>query len=282
FVPFRTILHGGTLGLVAVTAATVGVSAAPTAMRLTAVASILGLGVALFWALQASRPDIRRVRPEYHTRYWIRTSLPMLVMLGMSLVMNQLDTIMLGAINGTDAAGLYFPLARMSQLAAFGLLSANAIVAPMISELHTAGQRDRLQRLLTLAAIGTSAITLTVVVGFWLFGEWILGLFGAEFVAGYPALLVLLLGQVVNAFCGPVGFMMTMTGHQDRASLVVIGGALVNATLNALLIPQYGIMGASVATGISIAFWNLWMLFEVWRRHRLNTSVFARWPNLRF
>jgi O-antigen/teichoic acid export membrane protein len=279
--PFRTFVHGGTLMLALLAAVTTGLSTAPGAMALTLVATVGSTAIAVYWVYQATGGDLSGVPADYRTRYWVRASLPLLLLAGMQVLMKQTDTAMLGAIVGTDAAGLYFPVARMSELAAFGLLSANAIVAPLISELHTSGDRARLQRLLTLAAMGTSAVTVAAALGFWLLGEWVLGLFGAAFVQAYPALMILLAGQVVNALCGPVGFLMTMTGHQDRAAVVLVGGALLNVALNATLIPLYGLVGAATATAISVAFWNLWMLVEVVRRHRLNPSVFARWPRVR-
>lgn len=282
FLPFRAFVHGGTLLLIPVALVTTGLHTAPAAMTLTLVAAAGALAVAGFWVSQAVAADVRDTAPDYRTGYWVRASLPLMLMATMQVLTKQTDTAMLGALAGTDQAGLYFPVARMSELAAFGLMSANAIVAPMISELHTRGDRPRLQRLLTLAAIGTSAITLAAVAAFWLLGERVLGLFGPAFPAAYPALMTLLGGQTVNALCGPVGFLMTMTGHQNRASLVLVGGALLNVVLNAALIPAYGLTGAATATAISTAAWNLWMLLEVVRRHGLNPSVFARWPQLRF
>ena len=278
--PFRAFVQGGTLVLALAAAATTGLSTAPAAMALTLVAAIAALAVASLWVAGALAPDVRNVAPEFQTAYWVRASLPLLLMAGMRVLMQQTDTAMLGILASTDAAGLYFPVARMSELAAIGLASVNAIVAPMISELHTSGDRSRMQRLLTLAAIGTSAVTVAAAVAFWLAGEWVLGWFGTSFVAAYPALMTLLVGQMVNALCGPVGFLLMMTGHQDRASVVLVGGAVLNVVLNAILIPPLGLIGAAIATAISTAFWNLWMLVEVVRRHRLNPSVFARWPRL--
>ena len=281
--PFRALIHGGTLLLVLAAAATTGLASAVSAMALTLGGVALSLALAASWMYRALAPEVAGTRAEYRTAYWVRASLPVMLMTGMSMLTKHTDVAMLGILTGTDAAGLYFPVARMSELAAFGLLSANAIAAPMISELHTAGQRERLQRLLTLAAIGTSALTLVALLAFWLLGEWVLGLFGPAFPAAYPALMVLLAGQVVNALCGPVGLVMTMTGHQDRASLVLVCGALLNVALNAALIPPFGLMGAAAASAITMAFWNLWMLMEVLRRHDgLNPSLFARWPSLRF
>lgn len=278
--PNRALVHAGTLVLALALAATAGLERAPVAMTLNLVATLGALAIAGHWVRAGMRPEVAGIAPAYRTGEWLRVSLPLLLMAAMHVLMRQVDTVMLGAIAGTDAAGLYYPVARVSELATIGLMATNAIVAPMVSELHTTDERARLQRLLTLAAIGTSATTVVVAIAFWLAGEWALGLFGAAFTAGYPALMILLAGQVVNALCGPVGLMMSMTGHQDRAALVITVTALANVALNAALIPRFGLTGAAAATAMSIAAWNLWLFVEVRRRHGLNPSVFARWPRL--
>lgn len=278
--PFRTLLHAGTLVLALAAATTTGLDTAPQAMVLTLLAAVASLAIAVVWARTALDPAVGMTAPDYQTRFWLRASLPLLLMSGMQLLMKHTDTVMLGALASTDEAGFYFPAARMATLASLGLLSANAIVAPMVSELYTRGDRAGLQRLLTFAAIGTSAVTLAATAAFWLLGAWALGLFGEAFRGAYPALMILLAGQVVNALSGPVALVMTMTGHQDRASLVLVCAALLNVTLNAILIPYFGLLGAAIATAISMIFWNLWMLVEVFRRHRVNPSIFGRWPSL--
>ena len=64
-------------------------------------------------------------------------------------------------------------------------------------------------------------------------------------------------------------------------TLILAMGAAATVVLNAALIPAYGIEGAAFATAASMVFWNLWLLAETRRRHRLNPSVFGRWPRLR-
>ena len=275
--PIRALVHGGTLALVLAAAAVTGLTTGAAAMWLTVVATALTLALAMHWTRLTIPAEVDRADPEYRTRLWLAVSLPMLFMAGMQLLMKRIDTIMLGALAGAEAAGLYFPVARISELAALGLMSVAAIVAPMISELHSQGHRARLQRLLALAAIGTSAVTLVAAGALAVAGEWILGLFGEAFPAVYPALVVLLAGQVAGAFCGPAHFVLTMTGHQNRAALVHTGAAGLNIGLNAILIPSHGVMGAAIATAASTFAWNLWMLGETLVRLRLDPSVVSPW-----
>lgn len=99
---------------------------------------------------------------------------------------------------------------------------------------------------------------------------------GARLTGAYPALIVLLIDQVVNAPCNSVGYLMTMTGQQDRALVALLGGAMANLALNALLVPRFELMAAAGGAAASTAFWNLWMLVEKVWCHRLNPSVFVR------
>jgi len=45
--------------------------------------------------------------------------------------------------------------------------------------------------------------------------------------------------------------MLGMTGYERVLSMIIVGVSLVNILLNLLLIPQFGIEGAALATSIS-------------------------------
>jgi O-antigen/teichoic acid export membrane protein len=81
--------------------------------------------------------------------------------------------------------------------------------------------------------------------------------FGGEFKAAYPALVVLVAGQFVNAASGSTGFFMNMTGKQRIFSWVIAVAAVLNVMLGLLLIPRWGAVGGAWAATISLAFWNV-------------------------
>ena len=146
----------------------------------------------------------------------------------------------------------------------------------MISELYSKEQTTQLQRMLTLAARGIFIFTLIASLSIAILGEFILSLFGKEFVAGYLPLLILLFGQVISMLSGSVGFLMTMTGHQNQAAKILSAGILINILMNILLVPVFGIIGAAIATATTTAFLNIVMLSFVWKRLNFNPTVFAR------
>nr|WP_277879386.1 polysaccharide biosynthesis C-terminal domain-containing protein [Coleofasciculus sp. FACHB-712] len=99
-------------------------------------------------------------------------------------------------------------------------------------------------------------------------------LFGSSFVEGLPALVILTVGQMVNALSGSVGFLMTMTGHQREAALIIGSSAILNVVLNAALIPYLGINGAALSTALTTALWNIIMLVYVNKQLKINSTIF--------
>jgi O-antigen/teichoic acid export membrane protein len=71
------------------------------------------------------------------------------------------------------------------------------------------------------------------------------------------ALIILCVGQLFNAFSGPVGIILQMTGNQKIYQNILFVAAVINITLNISLIKDYGINGVAFATAISLSFWNI-------------------------
>jgi O-antigen/teichoic acid export membrane protein len=65
------------------------------------------------------------------------------------------------------------------------------------------------------------------------------------------------MGYFVSAISGSVGFILQMTGKQNVFQVILLSAAVINIALNIVLVPIYGISGASFATMTSMIFWNL-------------------------
>lgn len=192
-------------------------------------------------------------------------------------VLNQnLDVIMLGALSDTATAGVYKVAASTAILATFALQAINQVLMPRIAAAHARGDRAAMQRLARKSArlILLSAVLATVVLV--VMGEWLLGqAFGAGYAAGYPVLVILLVGQLGNALCGSVISILNMTGHERDTLAGVVVACVLNVALNAVLIPLYGAMGAAIATAATMLAWNLILFRQVWRRLGINPSAFG-------
>jgi len=240
--------------------------------------ALIAFSIGTVWLINALPKELQTIKPKYATKEWLTVSLPMFFISGMHLILHQTDIIMVGIILDTKQAGIYAVATRIAGLMAFGLSAVNAIAAPMISELYSTGRYQELQRMITLAARAIFAFTLIAGVILVFAGKYALSLFGLEFVVGYYSLLILLIGQTVNAVSGSVGFLMTMTGRHSQAAKILGVSALINIVLNAMLIWRFGMIGAAISTALTTALWNLSMLYYVWKRMQFNPTVFARIP----
>lgn len=106
-------------------------------------------------------------------------------------------------------------------------------------------------------------------------GPFLIGLFGvAEVGEAYTYLIILSLGQLANAFAGPVLNVLNMTGYEKSARNTMLVTAAANIALNALLIPIFGPLGAAIATSATMLVWNFWAGYLVWRYHGIITVPF--------
>jgi O-antigen/teichoic acid export membrane protein len=246
---------------------------APAAMTVNLLATIIALIVTNSFLHRALPNPAHTVSRKYRSSEWIRVALPLLMISGFLMILSQIDIIMVGALLDTTKAGIYSAANRLATLISFGLVAVNTIAAPMISELYAQGKIKELQRIVSLGSWGILAFSLPASIIILSGGKFILGLFGSAFTAGYSALVILTLGQLVNALSGSVGFLMTMTGQQKEAAKIVGTSAILNVLLNGFLIPRLGIIGAAVATSLSTATWNIAMLHYVLKHHGINPTA---------
>lgn len=245
---------------------------APLAMWVNIAATVVALGVVT--AVQGRQfADSPASGLEYRPREWLAVSLPLLLMAGFGIVLRSTDTIMLGFYRGTTEAGIYAVASRAAAFVPFMLVAVNTMAGPMISEYYAAGNRRALQRTLTVGARASGIFALAMAVFLSIGGGLVLGIFGPEFPSAHGPMIVLIGGQLVNCFSGSVGYLMTMTGHQNQAAVYFGSSAALNIGLNVLLVPRFGAMGAAAATASSMTVWNLAMLLFVLTRLRVNPTA---------
>ena len=216
-----------------------------------------------------------RVKPIYEIRAWLRVSLPLLLIVGFVIILYQTDILMIGALLEPAQVGIYNAATKTSYLTSFVYTAIEAIAAPTIASLYAAGDRAQMQKIVTTMAHLVFWPTIAITVFIITFSNQILGMFGSEFLAAKWSLTILVLGQLVNAATGPVGYMLDLTGHQDQSARVRCCTTVVNITLNYILIPKFGIMGAAIATSTALVLDNLVIYFLAVKYIGVHASIFS-------
>ncbi len=201
------------------------------------------------------RPGGERAEPAR----WFATAVRLLPAVLFTAYFPEMINILAGHYLPSDALATLHVSFRVAMLISFGLFAVDAFSGPEIARLYAAGERERLRAVVDQATRLRFWAAVLALAGFALLGRWILGWFGAGFVAGYPLLLILGGGQLVQAAVGPVLRLLSISGHETRCLKVFAGALLLAVVLMAWLAPRYGAPGAALAASLDVLFWALGM-----------------------
>ena len=207
-------------------------------------------------------------------RELFEVSLPMYLAALSDVIMTFSDILILGIFVTSAELGIYSAAARTALLTRFVLLATSSVVAPKFAALHAAKDYVNLEKLAVGATFLTLVSTLPLLMAFILFPDKILSIFGPTFVIGGPVLMILALGQFVNAGTGPVGYLLNMSGHHRIESRIALSGAMLTIGFCFSLIPFFGIIGAAMASAIATSVCNLLRVYFVKTRLGINVLPF--------
>ena len=181
----------------------------------------------------------------------------------LEFLMAQADKVLVGFFLDARALGVYAVAMAIVAFIPVLLQSVNQIFSPLISDLHTRGQHELLGRMFQTLTKWILAFTLPLGLVVMVQARPMMSIFGKDFENGWLVLVVGTLGQLVNCAVGSVGYMLLMSGNQNRLIKVQAAGGVLMVVSNVLLIPRFGIVGAAWADAVTISFTNLWYLREV-------------------
>ncbi len=232
---------------------------APIAMGLQAAAILIVLVLTAIYFRGFIRGQGNRQTRPAEPRIWIRTGLSLLIGAIFTGYFPEIVIILSGTLLPSDELAVLHVSFRIAMLVSFGLFAIDAFTAPEVARLYAAGDRSALQTVVNHTTRLRFVASLIAVGAFVILGRRVLGLFGETFVAGYPLLLILAAGQLVQGSVGPVVRLMSVSGHQDRCLVVFAVALVMLIALIALLAPRYGATGAAVAASLDVMLWTLWM-----------------------
>lgn len=240
----------------------------PTAMA-PVLAFVVAQGVGMVLALFFLGRLVRTVPPSSEhqaglARGLVRFSAPLALSNVLDYMNGRTEIIVIGIFLAANSAGVYNAAVRLAGLGLIVLTAFNAIFSPLISDLHHRHEMVRLDRLNKLVTRWTMAFAMPIVLVQLVFAPQLMSLFGREFIPGATALRLLTLGQLVNFATGSVGVMLIMIGRSDIAFVNAVVNVAVALALDFWLVPRYGLMGAGIAGGLTLALPNLLRLGEIW------------------
>ena len=215
-------------------------------------------GIALVmtaWYLRRAMPEeALQTKPVYHTMEWIKTSSHFVAISISQLVLStQADLLFVGTILGKAEVGLYGAASQLATLVGFGSTAIMLIAQPMIADLYARGKIDDLIKLSRQVVMLALIASIPVFLGVLLLGRLLLThIYGPAFEPAFPVLIVLAIAQLIAAVVGMLlGYLFTMTSHQQIATKIIGSTAVLNIFLALILTYSMGMIGTATATAIS-------------------------------
>lgn len=155
-----------------------------------------------------------------------------------------LDTLLVAALIGPTAAGIYAAGTRFLLIGTFTAEAIQQAVAPKISSLLTLGRRGEAHAVIAQATTWQAAITWPVYLGVIAFSGALLGIFGPGFDRAAVALTLLSVGLLLAVLGGPSDAVILMSGRSRQSLFNSSVAFLVNLGGNLALVPIWGIAAA--------------------------------------
>jgi len=224
---------------------------------------VIGLLLIVVWNLTPREarffwPWPPRLEPDI----WSFSAAAVGIML-LQFFMGQMDKVALGFYLGARSVGIYSVAAAVVAYETLLLSSVNQVLSPIIADLHARGDNALLGRLYRALAKWVLGLTLPLAITVMVYARPFMRIFGHDFEAGWPILIIGTVGQLVNCGVGSVGLLLWMSGNMRRLVKTQAAMAVVMIVANIALIPIWGIIGAAVAAAITNAGANTWNLLSV-------------------
>lgn len=184
----------------------------------------------------------------------------------------RLDSFMITTLVDAGSNGLYFNILVMASVIDMPNQSISKVAGPMIAKSWTSGDKADIAKMYTKSSLLNQIVGSLIFVGVLVNLEHLFQISSRpEAFAGGISLFVLLgMAKLIDGTAGVNNQVLAYSDSYKYNLYFMIFLAVVSVVTNYLLIPAYGIIGAAVATCISLTLFNVMKLAFLYVRYRLH------------
>ena len=194
----------------------------------------------------------------------MRYSVPLVLALLCASLGNRSDILLLGYFASPTQAGIYGAAFQTASIIALVLQSFESILQPLFSNRLARADLAGLNKLYQdmLRWVGIVSVPLFLLMS--VCAKPILSLYGAEYEVGVWCLILLSFAQCVNSLTATAHSVLVLAGYSRVVMWNSAAIAVLQILLNVYWIPRYGVIGAALATSVSLIGVNLVRAFEAY------------------
>ena len=197
-------------------------------------------------------PEAKKTRPISEWKAISRFALPLVIEQVFGKLRRWGDVILLGLFVPVGQVGLYTILYKTVN--ALNEISGSllGVFSPMIGPSFEQGALSTLKSRLQIISRWAFSLSFPVILFALFHSEPILAVLGKQFIGGESSFMILLVGYSFETITASVGHVLTMSGKSQITLVNTVGIGMLNVVLYLILIPKYGIEGASLAVAVSM------------------------------
>jgi O-antigen/teichoic acid export membrane protein len=251
----------------------------PTASTATAcflAASVFSLLAMIRNAYRLQPKESVQTEAKYDKyREWMTLATSLLFI---NIIQNQsirVDAILVGTLTNATSAGYFNIVMLISRLVIFPLSIMNFVFAPKIAAFYARQDINGIQLIVSKATWFSISIGFVMVLPPLFFPDQFFTLFGMQNAGLNWSLTIVLVAQFFNVSMGIIIPVLTMTGYENQALMVLAAIFLVKIVLAFLIIPYFGVFGASCLAAAGILTYNAVLGFIIWRKLGIVPGLFG-------
>lgn len=184
------------------------------------------------------------------------------------LIITQTDTLMLTYYSSLENVGIYNVAVTVSMTLLYFAHAISAAIYPTFSEFKTREDTSNLSDMTSMIYSYIQIVVLPIAIIFFFYPEIIISiLFGPFYAVGAMVLKIFAVAMPLISI-GIINYnILAAIGRAQESFKIMLSGAMLNIFLNFLLMPQYGILGAAIASVLSyiiIMFFSTYKLRKIY------------------
>ncbi|HMQ47804.1 MAG TPA: oligosaccharide flippase family protein [Saprospiraceae bacterium] len=193
-----------------------------------------------------------------------------------SKITTKIDILMIPALLNLGAAGIYGVFSFFASVIIIPHNSMAKITSPILSDAWKDRDFDKIQELYRRTALDNFAVGVLIFVGIVINLDHIVTIIGPQFEVGKYVAVFLGLGQLAHTANGYNGIILNYSPQYRYDLAFKIATAVLNIFTNLLFIRLYGIVGAAMATALTIFTINCftqWFVYHHFRMHPFSINM---------
>lgn len=184
-----------------------------------------------------------------------------------TIVVLRIDSFMVASLAGLASNGIFAVASFIANVIDAPTAAVNSIAGPLVSQAWQRNDRSAIATLYRKSSLNLLIAGLGLLGCIWLGLDDLFRIMpkGEVYAAGKPVILLLGAGKLFDMATSINNAVIGMSARYRFNFYAILGLAVFNVGANAWLIPQFGIVGAALASFLSLLLYNLLKLGFIWR-----------------